>query len=760
MKKSWKIKNIFAILGIGLLPIVSTSFISATINKEVKTKNIDELSKDKNISINSKNNYQISEFDYEILKEFYKPYYNKLGLRYHLNQYSKGAKLDKNSPYNKVGIIEVDNSNLSYLPSKLVDFEINKKENIANNVYDTHGIGVASLIGTDTGINKKANIFFTSLTDNGNDYRESLDYMVKNGVNIINMSFETVDFYTKLDSKNIVHKGQGRNFESEIPTNTYDKDSKLITDKWIFDVKKDITNNFFYKQNLNNYLFFKNLVHIINLYDDIMGNKTNYYSMKSAEIRFNEIMDEYIKKYNLIIVKSAGNKARNRNDFRKYWKDITEHYEDFKEYILYNENIKGLFPPNIQKFIKYVVKNNSILFKIFWNQKERFSDPTWIKNKLINAMEEINNFPQAQNVIYVGAVDYNNIPTEFSSYTLNKSEISPLISAYGEHSDKDDEFIKNNNEGLLTRRESNEKLRKNNGVSQRDYEFEKTYNEIANFNGTSMAAPIITGMLSLLQTQNNKLFNVSEAKTLLVASATYANTYTENTKYDDIKVKNEFWKNNRSKSKSGFGIPKYFKMQKFISNNMLKTFTPEEFNSSRGFNNVYSSEFIDSKSQIDAIKHTASFISYSTDEVITTELLRSLKTRTEWEMVSTFKNMYLAKKNTIKVFNDEKNPIDVFAEVTWGSQLRAKQSMSPNSNTEKLNFGNYKKSHVKYEYFIISHQLENILNILEQVYTDDTKLNPRGYDKDIMEAYIKMIYWRQLAYKISFSYIKEIHETE
>ncbi|UWV86475.1 hypothetical protein NW063_01945 [Mycoplasmopsis cynos] len=125
-----------------LLPIVVVSYKSND-NNETK------------IHINKNSTIEISKKDYKTIMNFYKPYYERLGLKYEINN----TNYDNNGDYNNVGIIEV-NGLKDY--NSFLSQNDNFKFNVLNNDEETgrYGYAVTSIIGTDTGINKNANIYY------------------------------------------------------------------------------------------------------------------------------------------------------------------------------------------------------------------------------------------------------------------------------------------------------------------------------------------------------------------------------------------------------------------------------------------------------------------------------------------------------------------------------------------------------------------------------------------------------------------------
>lgn len=246
--------------------------------------------------------------------------------------------------------------------------------------------------------------------------------------------------------------------------------------------------------------------------------------------------------------------------FEKYFENSNFDFDrlktDFAQTIL-RENADS---ENITYFKKYLTDVN--------DHPEKLGN--FIKNmdQNKNILEGINLWSTATNMssfINVGAVDFNNYPTYFTSFDTKNKDNSPLVSAYGLGIDDDHEKIKH--------------FYKNKYYSE-DYELEKTsidniikklhdnerikkLNYLRHFNGTSKAAPLVTGMLSLLQYKLKKDLSIAEAKTILASSSIYSPIKALNFEAfygHNNALKFEYWRKNKSKSKTGYGVPKFEKM--------------------------------------------------------------------------------------------------------------------------------------------------------------------------------------------------------
>ncbi|MHA3825759.1 S8 family serine peptidase [Mycoplasma sp. BRA285] len=791
-----KIIKFLSLLGVVISPtIVLSTSITTSVNE---TTNQNE----KKIKLNSNNSYEITEFNSHILQEFYRPYYDKLGLKYHLdNQYKEGDSLDLNSPYNKVGIIEVDDSDLSYLPSRLNGFKIEKDAQKPLDIYseldfESHGMAVSSIIGSDIGINKKAHIYFTSLNNylvnnNLDRYKKAFEYMKNNDVKVVNLSLAFIKKWSnwdEMEAKKTFDKKINKEFNrtiGKVIDGNWHTDIH-ISDKWQFEKKIDIKNIENYKNKIQAWYFIENLFYTLRL----INNTAEISNLESSNKNLVKLFDEYAKKYHIKFVVSAGNDNIIRNVISEYQFDFKENYENFKDYIIYlyqtycmNYDYEKLNNNSeISNKLMYIVQNIKEVSKLFLPNAT--DDGSKYLDNILRKEEKIFSFKNAQNIIYVGAVDYNNIPTIFTEYNVWDTDVLPFVSAYGEFSYKDFESIKEKLGYEATREAKkllfNQNLWKNNishSSLSKKYKIKDYYllspdqkisflvNSMLNFCGTSMAAPMITGLISLLQTKNQRIFNLSEIKTLLAASSTYADTYTTIFNLDSMKPKWETWKANRSKSKTGYGIPKYFKMQKFLDNNMLKTFV-NDFNANSHYGRFLlheANEKIKLDHNINKIITTISFISFSIDEILSSEDFMDFVDDDKKYLISIFLKEYtsLKENNELEnILNNDRNILDIFSIAFFNKTQRLKKSNSSDSNTEKINFGKFKSSNVNLELCYEPLQLERIQEILEKC----TKLDKDDIilkslllkNKENVLKAIRKAYAKYATHNMKITYIREV----
>nr|WP_318023629.1 S8 family serine peptidase [Mycoplasmopsis agalactiae] len=165
-------------------------------------------------------------------------------------------------------------------------------------------------------------------------------------------------------------------------------------------------------------------------------------------------------------------------------------------------------------------------------------------------------------IISVGAVNWKNIVTNFSSYAKNRYGSYPLISAYGD-------TLMNDKAGLLKsyyHRNNYSEIEKYIESPKNNKEFKNKMFYMINFNGTSKSAPMITGIISRLQSKLQQELSIEDVKLMLASSATYSKTkasWYSSSSFDRITSPDEYWRRNNAKNKTGFGIPKYFRWKKF-----------------------------------------------------------------------------------------------------------------------------------------------------------------------------------------------------
>ncbi|MFV8474487.1 S8 family serine peptidase [Mycoplasma sp. Z631] len=758
-----------------VVPIVSTNTTKSTVN-------------DDDIKINIKSNIHLDKEGINLLKNLYSDYYRKMGVSdWHRNY--DFINIDKTSKMNRVGIIEVNYCDMNYLLSSKRNFEINyfDKSFIAENAY--HGTAVTSIIGTDTGINPNSNIFYAALKykdknnksypENISRFRSILDWYKSNDVNIINMSFGPQNIFemNKIDYLN------WRSIEDNFIENINESDSwKYIVsegDKITPIINKMRTDKIYLKKLTDKY---KNIFYALEIMK--LASDENLLKLKG----YNELIEEYATKYGMIFVKASGNE----NDFRKILNDTINYirdinYEEFKQemLLLYNylgkddrysaylahDILKNLDKECLQQYneLKYALiyahHNNQIVSDLFKNTKSNISYNT----QLLNKFDKWYYGSEPKNVIYTGAVDAHNKPTHFSSF--NNSGYAPLVSSYGEIN------INTNNKWLeLVKRFNELKTEKQMSISEKEeHEFKEHLEYLATFRGTSMSAPMMTGVLSLLQTSLNEKLTLSDALLFSTSSGNYAATTIEKAYYSDLdfNINKEFWKSNHSKNKTGFGIPKYFNMLKMIHDEKIKTvnLSPNKLSNmmGTGYNFFTIKQDWDLKhiNHIERLDYKLAFKTPSLHTLIdffekwSAESGDSVKIKAV-KSISGILAEYQSKHNN----KDFDNFVDIASTLylKFGDDKRTpryKESTALNSPVENVYYGEYEKDGLELEVMLIMKQYGAMFDALEKEYPNSWygSWKAIGYpDLTTLKSVFKEYYFKYIDEVAEVKYILKINE--
>ncbi|WP_426461566.1 S8 family serine peptidase [Mycoplasma hafezii] len=669
-----KLKRILKLVMI-TLPIIPVVFVSS----------LNYSNNDVNDFIN-KNNFD----------DLFQMYYQKLGVN--KNERKTSNNIDLNSNFNKVGIIELADQKFdNNLYSTKNNFHINYVGNLTSTTNEDnlrHVSAVASIIGTDLGINPNANIFYAKSPYGKEEKLKLLSTLKDKGVNIVNMSIGYPYRYYKWSDLN-------------------EKRRDLLTDEKLKKILDLVTlNNMITEINNNPHL-----------YEDLTNWKT--------------VIDSFTKTHNMIFVISSGNSWDEHMRFVKIADRIKNNIDEYKQiYVNYfgNSNEKSNILSSLEKIkAKKTTKDNSELTII----DSEIAKKLWEKDNanirkgidsLVDFFRNLFNIPASENAIYVGAVDYNNRPTNFTQFD-NLQSINPLVSAYGESYWKDDVFIGKKLNPEAKREYKIEKLKKI-IISNPNVQKNPIINQLLytlDFNGTSMSAPMITGLLSLFQTQVKKELTINEAKILLVSSATYGNTHTRKFNTDSINgsTTEEWWKKNHSKSKTGYGIPKYFVMKNIWENK--KNFKNINLNTS----NKKLSDWMTADNKF----HIQMYLPLSPNESI------------NWiKVTATFKNLYFSdfqryfynnlnkfhiEKSDLEIFRllfekcknsddlDKNNFLDIYSTLSKktnsGSSIRLKTSDSKYSTVEKTIHGHYDWFNASFDVRLVLKQLMFVYDCLVDI---------------------------------------------
>ncbi|ADR25000.1 S8 family serine peptidase [Mycoplasmopsis bovis] len=548
-----------------LTPIFSVSGLLKIVDDKVK------LNKDSSISID--------ESDYKQLIRMYVPYYNKLGVRGRDRRPTNYSS----SKYNKVGIVEVSDLDSNYLLSQNDQFKFIKTHYSQPNKKndDNHGYAVTSIIGTDFGINQNASIYYTFLNDD-DTVKAVKNLYYKYDVKLINMSLGPTSIFDLVGIKT-------SNSNSHISSNKY---NGVETES---------------KMSIDTIYIYRHFFHLLSkaiLYFTYEDNK-NIYNVRAIEDQYATI-GKFALENDIKVIQSSGNdndelpKIIVSNDFLnkpEFMKNgnlsADKIYETFK--LFFNsvmsfsqeywpdENVRS-YNINLINKIQRVLDNAIGGLNWEFNKKtgwlktfnfKEFADLEMRKKKLFKGLSNWQSLRYHDGIITVGSVNWKNVATAFSSYAKDNYGTYPLVSAFGD-----------------TLKNDSEELTKNNYYS-RDYYKIKNYIEstkdtkdfrnkmsyLFDFNGTSKAAPLITGLISRLQGELNKELSIADVKLLLTSSSNYSSTKAWKSKkisFDELTSEYEYWRSNRSKNKTGFGIPKYHKMKSIFESGNIKRIRPHE----------------------------------------------------------------------------------------------------------------------------------------------------------------------------------------
>ncbi|TKA59129.1 hypothetical protein MBOVa_5590 [Mycoplasmopsis bovis 8790] len=246
-----------------------------------------------------------------------------------------------------------------------------------------------------------------------------------------------------------------------------------------------------------------------------------------------------------------------------------------------------------------------------------FLDANFRKSALFDAINDWQSLIYHDGIISVGAVNWKNIATNFSSYAKSYYGSYPLVSAYGD-------TLNNDKAGLLKsyfHKNNYNEIEKYIESSKNNKEFIDKMSYMINFNGTSKSAPMITRIISRIQSKLQQELSIEDVKLMLVSSATYSKTKASgynSSSFSEITSAHEHWRRNHSKNKTGFGIPKYFKMKQIWDSGNIRRVRPHElgknFIDSASVLQIYDSKSITEKwkywTSTFVWKHKRSFAEY------------------------------------------------------------------------------------------------------------------------------------------------------
>nr|WP_322959203.1 S8 family serine peptidase [Mycoplasmopsis canis]WQQ12598.1 S8 family serine peptidase [Mycoplasmopsis canis] len=781
------------------------------------------------ISLKSTNNTN-EDKEHEIIKKMFVPYYRRLGLEFDVKNNSYHSPTE----YDKVGIIEVNTFETGNLIHKKNPYF--KFTNLSSGEKKgKHPFAVSSIIGTDIGINKNAHIFFDTAINK--TYVDAVKNMYNNyGVKLFNLSIGQPDLPELITEKY-------KNFISDDLEKIKEKDFNL-EDENIFDEFNTlfkISLSFFY------YIYNKN---------PKLQNTLSFNFYKE-----NKELDDFAKKNNIKVIFSAGNEnVLLNNIWKNLFKDSLDKgyidsisFESISKWVdkfikkaglnsrIINSQTEKWYTKRVKNIIllNKVLKSNFLNKNIFISSEDFFNNDIRVKG-IKSGIIKYQSTLSFSNLITVGAVNSLNIPLNFSSYSEMDYDNLPFISAYGENSEIQDEsyikykiqvnkkkFLKNRSENSLN---SNEKIELDKKIKEWTkeaisetrsslYKEFKKYGDnndeieyLSKFAGTSMAAPLVTGMISLLQSQLNKDLTINEVKILLSASSNYSSTlakkYSFSEDFYDSNFK-EYWRKNNSKNKTGFGIPKYFKMKKIMKEKSLKGLGTSLLSNLDISSHSSNTEEIEIAPNFDNINVTVSatvkdkFINvskkYKGNKI--EEISKILNSHFEKESsIVEEKNEIISKKENAYIQNNEINILDsdIFSpgltidelnakysfrekevnyfdlytylsmvksipesDLTINSE-RTKISISENSSVERVNFGHHDRVlSAKIFNKILFTDLNKLLSIIKKNLWEKNKLllnnikNKNEREKKRKEIKAEINSYKEVFYSFYKDYIRE-----
>ncbi|BAW18378.1 peptidase [Mycoplasmopsis bovigenitalium] len=688
---------------IATLPLFSAS-VAVTSNSKFRKTNVSS-------------NIDLDIDDYNKIIKIYEPYYRKLGvINRDIGKYNK----TDNADLNKVGIIELEDLDVKYLVSKDEKFKVVKEtDQLSSKKYGNHAWAVTSIIGTDIGVNPDAELYFTYL--NGRSKFSVIKEMhEKHNIKIFNLSLGyngKPSFYTK------------RRFDSVY-------DSKTSKEKIADDlISRDISTNLITLKELKSAV---TLAKAISYY--LFSVNNNYFDLFISDeemIDDHQKIDAYAAKNNLKVIMSSGNESDlydenwltwdfgvinnliniNNDDLSNFYdlmkrslNAIFEYYFDLEDKTIKIDDTET--KNAINKLTEYVGDLWTLKLIIDYKNGKRshednnknyldFDFYKFIKNKdiwktVVQSPNKIQNQNYNENIIFVGSVDIDNTITSFSSYSYKDNKLAPLVSAYGNSNRHDYPVIIKNNKHTHDQNSIKDLLfNDNNTLGAANKELKNKFRYLYNFSGTSKSAPLITGLLSLLQNKLNREISLAEAKLLLSASSTYASKKPDPLITTDLeyKEKTEFFRKNRAKNKSGYGIPKFFKMLDIAQKNKIKKI--QDFRSYKYIEQTGNDLILEQIDILDKFKHFTNTLVKIHKNNFYDFALNHDYSNLKIFLPNAIKYVYGENLNTNNWFNNG-NTFEVYSslDIINGNAPERKISISndPYSEIERVYFSNYKYS--------------------------------------------------------------------
>ncbi|OAB48726.1 S8 family serine peptidase [Mycoplasmopsis gallinarum] len=596
-----------------VLPITCFS-ISLNTNKEnIDLKDLMEL----------KNNI-------EDLKNFYKPYYEFLGIEKYRNinkspapkigiidkYYVKESLFFNENTKSKLFFVTNDGMNLKSVPSRT-----NNNANIYNNEFNNqikegsfHSTQIANILSGNVGISPNSDIYSSIIDEkNSDNFKNLLDFFRKENVNIVNISLGYTNVFSrelnlifdfffskKLETsyKEYLSKSTEQTYIEYLITKfAYDS----IVKDWIELIQNIMPEN---ENKIDSFLqIFKALKKLIVNEKNDRNRKLMFFFRyffdseglnSSYEERINYLKKVFYSEYKLdfsfdiykkffdslfIFIEMRVQKKIMQNE--GIYNKTKEGYFNFlnESNYLYNE-IAEIIDEYAKKYkMKIIISAENkefdfFIFRLIKKYNRELMNLYKNLNKFINTELEYNEmdqngpkFPSAKNAIFVGSI--KNLKTKEPS----------IFSTQGSIHKDDFPFVSLPGELNLTEKDEldNIIIKSNPNLFSKyiNKKYTNKYLKIlfTDINGTSFSAPFLAGFLALSEIVNNKISNLSvpEIKNLLISATDNlsGDFYTVNyfsNLANDAEA--QFLHNNNFLGITGAGIPNF---ENFITNSKLKT---------------------------------------------------------------------------------------------------------------------------------------------------------------------------------------------
>lgn len=468
--------------------------------------------------------------------------FDKLNIIERREQLLNERKLRKFIP--SIGIIEIGKPKVFDKMMKTgTKEELVYNNSVYNDNFDHHSTLVASLAATRSGVNPFANIYSSALHRSFSyyDLEQTLKAFQKKGVSVVNMSI-----------------GQSFNINRDIVSKVFDYIKDVHVD-FVFNTKKinfrkitiedvaeyfektitvEANHNFdigIIATNKDKYLTSAG-VHVMlsSLSKALSEVSQEYQKLNQLYSSWSRLFDTFALKYNMKFFVSAGNLQETASTTAKYYDDLSS---------------LGYRPQAFYEKFKFQIRQD-----------------TW---KL------------GRNIFYIGALENTTHKTvPYSTIGTNYNEDYPFVSAFVGFSGFYNKYNSSKNVHPYIRSYNNNYSYKN----------PLGLGSFTLFHGTSFTAPLVAGMVSLLEYDLQRVITPSELKTALALSSVKSSAYESANADKTNNYDHEQKTRNGAFHRSGFGYPLYNKLREFFIKRNQKT-----KNKFRAINNGNSTKYAFSK---------------------------------------------------------------------------------------------------------------------------------------------------------------------